>query len=70
MVVCFLLVLLPSYTFFRFYRVLKNTFYPSIQLPAHIQEVGLTNAYSTVNSITVISRCTVHPLGWWVYLFV
>nr|XP_014030030.1 unnamed protein product [Salmo salar] len=38
MVVCFLLVLLPSYAFFRFYRVLKNTFYPSIQLPAHIQE--------------------------------
>lgn len=70
MVVCFLLVLLPSYTFFRFYRVFKNTFYPSIQLPAHIQEVRPTNAYSTVNSITVISRCTVHPLGWWVYLFV
>ncbi|XP_052348787.1 interferon alpha/beta receptor 1a-like isoform X5 [Oncorhynchus keta] len=38
MMVCFLLVLLPSYAFFRFYRVLKNTFYPSIQLPAHIQE--------------------------------
>uniref|UniRef100_A0A8C8HZT4 Fibronectin type-III domain-containing protein n=1 Tax=Oncorhynchus tshawytscha TaxID=74940 RepID=A0A8C8HZT4_ONCTS len=68
MMVCFLLVLLPSYTLFRFYRVLKNTFYPSIQLPVHIQEVGLTNAYSTVNSITVISRCTVHPLGWWVCL--
>uniref|UniRef100_A0AAZ3P3X0 Fibronectin type-III domain-containing protein n=1 Tax=Oncorhynchus tshawytscha TaxID=74940 RepID=A0AAZ3P3X0_ONCTS len=38
MMVCFLLVLLPSYTLFRFYRVLKNTFYPSIQLPVHIQE--------------------------------
>ncbi|XP_071210518.1 interferon alpha/beta receptor 1a isoform X1 [Salvelinus alpinus] len=38
MMLCFLLVLLPSYAFFRFYRVLKNTFYPSIQLPAHIQE--------------------------------
>ncbi|XP_031657137.1 interferon alpha/beta receptor 1a-like isoform X1 [Oncorhynchus kisutch] len=38
MMVCFLLVLLSSYAFFRFYRVLKNTFYPSIQLPAHIQE--------------------------------
>ncbi|CAB1329116.1 unnamed protein product [Coregonus sp. 'balchen'] len=38
MVVCFLLVLLPSYAAFRFYRVLKYAFYPSIQLPAHIQE--------------------------------
>ncbi|XP_024244816.1 interferon alpha/beta receptor 1a [Oncorhynchus tshawytscha] len=37
LVVCFLLVLLP-YTFFRFYRVLKHTFYPTIQLPAYIQE--------------------------------
>ncbi|CAB1329119.1 unnamed protein product [Coregonus sp. 'balchen'] len=38
MVVCFLFVLLPSYAAFRFYRVLKYAFYPSIQLPAHIQE--------------------------------
>ncbi|KAM9447850.1 interferon alpha/beta receptor 1b-like isoform 2-T2 [Salvelinus alpinus] len=38
MMLCFLLVLLPSYAFFMFYRVLKNTVYPSIQLPAHIQE--------------------------------
>uniref|UniRef100_A0A4W5LEL5 Interferon/interleukin receptor domain-containing protein n=1 Tax=Hucho hucho TaxID=62062 RepID=A0A4W5LEL5_9TELE len=41
LVVCFLLVLL-SYTFFRFYRVIKHTVYPTIQLPAYIQEVGYT----------------------------
>ncbi|XP_010904274.2 interferon alpha/beta receptor 1b isoform X1 [Esox lucius] len=38
LVVCFLLVLLLCYTGFRCYKVLKNTFYPSNQLPYHIQE--------------------------------
>ncbi|KAL0985546.1 hypothetical protein UPYG_G00158450 [Umbra pygmaea] len=38
LVVCFLLVLLPCYIAFRFCRVLKSTFYPSNQLPLHIQE--------------------------------
>ncbi|KAM4609095.1 interferon alpha/beta receptor 1a-like isoform 2-T2 [Polymixia lowei] len=38
LVICFVGVLLPLYGFFRCYRVLKATLYPSIQLPPHIQE--------------------------------
>ena len=36
----FLFVLGSSYVIYRGYRVLKTTFFPSIQLPHHIQEVG------------------------------
>ncbi|KAJ8004589.1 hypothetical protein DPEC_G00137850 [Dallia pectoralis] len=38
LVVCCLLVLLLFYIVFRFHLVIKNTFYPSNQLPCHIQE--------------------------------
>lgn len=38
LVLGFVVVLLPLYLFFRCYRTLKSSFYPSIQLPAHIQE--------------------------------
>ncbi|XP_049341349.1 interleukin-10 receptor subunit beta [Astyanax mexicanus] len=36
--VSFLLVLGLSFCFFKSFKAIKNTFYPSIQLPTHIQE--------------------------------
>ncbi|XP_035266591.1 interferon alpha/beta receptor 1b-like [Anguilla anguilla] len=38
LVLCFLCVLLPSYGLFRFYWLIKATFFPSYQLPENIQE--------------------------------
>ncbi|XP_029936773.1 interferon alpha/beta receptor 1b-like isoform X2 [Myripristis murdjan] len=38
LMICFLVVLLSLYGFYRCYTTLKATFFPSIQLPPHIQE--------------------------------
>ncbi|XP_073701751.1 interleukin-10 receptor subunit beta [Garra rufa] len=44
MLVCFLLVLLLYFCFYKMFTFLKNTFWPAVQLPDHIQELWLSDS--------------------------
>ncbi|KAK2905529.1 hypothetical protein Q8A67_007328 [Cirrhinus molitorella] len=44
LLLCFLLALLLCFCFYKMFRLLKNTFWPAIQLPEHIQELWLNDS--------------------------
>ena len=54
LVAAFLFVLGSSYVTYKGYRVLKTTFFPSIQLPHHIQEVGSHTASQVTSTLLML----------------
>ncbi|XP_051762367.1 interferon alpha/beta receptor 1a [Ctenopharyngodon idella] len=44
LVLCFLLVLLVWFCFYKVLKSLKSIFYPNVQLPAHIQELWVSDS--------------------------